>query len=57
MSIHENYWDNAPQETFFGHFKDEVNIKLCETLVELKKEFKQYMIYYKTIDINGIKKR
>lgn len=22
-------WDNAPQETFFGHFKDETNYKVC----------------------------
>ena len=33
-------------ESFFGHFKDEAYIKPCETLEELKKEIKQYMIYY-----------
>ena len=44
MSRRGNCWDNAPQESFFGHFKDEANIKECQTLVELKKEIKQYMI-------------
>lgn len=41
-----NCWDNAPQESFFGHFKDEAYIKPCKTLEELKKEIKKYMIYY-----------
>jgi transposase InsO family protein len=41
-----NCWDNAPQESFFGHFKDETSIKPCETLEELKKEVKSYMTYY-----------
>ena len=27
MSRRGNCWDNAPQESFFGHFKDEANIK------------------------------
>ncbi len=46
MSRRGNCWDNAPQESFFGHFKDEAYIKLCETLEELKKEIKDYMTYY-----------
>jgi len=46
MSRRGNCWDNAPQESFFGHFKDEAYIKSCETLEELKYEIKQYMIYY-----------
>ncbi|MFA9399427.1 MAG: IS3 family transposase [Clostridiaceae bacterium] len=48
MSRRGNCWDNAPQESFFGHFKDEAYIKPCETLEELKKEIRQYMIYYNT---------
>ncbi|MEJ8553609.1 IS3 family transposase, partial [Tepidibacter sp. Z1-5] len=28
------------------HFKDEANIKSCETLEQLKREIKQYMTYY-----------
>jgi putative transposase len=46
MSRRGNCWDNAPQESFFGHFKDEAYIKPCATLEELKREIKQYMTYY-----------
>lgn len=46
MSRRGNCWDNAPQESFFGHLKDEASIKPCTTLEELKKEIKNYMIYY-----------
>lgn len=46
MSRRGNCWDNAPQESFFGHFKDEAYIKPCNTLEELKKEIRSYMIYY-----------
>ena len=48
MSRRGNCWDNAPQESFFGHFKDEANIKECQTLDELKREVKRYMIYHNT---------
>ncbi|MEH7222705.1 IS3 family transposase [Bacillus sp. JJ1566] len=41
-----NCWDNAPQESFFGHFKDEANIKTCSSLDELKKEIRSYMTYH-----------
>ena len=27
MSRRGNCWDNAPQESFFAHFKDEVELK------------------------------
>lgn len=46
MSRRGNCWNNAPQESFFGHFKDETNIKECETLEEVKREIKNYMTYY-----------
>ncbi|SDJ14999.1 Integrase core domain-containing protein [Alteribacillus bidgolensis] len=46
MSRRGNCWDNAPQESFFGHFKDETNIKQCHSLEELKKEMRSYMGYY-----------
>jgi putative transposase len=46
MSRRGNCWDNAPQESFFGHFKDEAYIKPCETLEDLKQEVKKYMTYY-----------
>ncbi|WP_303968399.1 IS3 family transposase [Sporosarcina ureae] len=46
MSRRGNCWDNAPQESFFGHFKDETNIKDCESLEDVKREIKSYMTYY-----------
>lgn len=46
MSRRGNCWDNAPQESFFGHFKDETEIKSCETLDYVKREIKSYMTYY-----------
>ena len=46
MSRRGNCWDNAPQESFFGHFKDEAYIKPCATLEELKSEIRSYMTYY-----------
>lgn len=48
MSRKGNCWDNAPQESFFGHFKDEARIKECQTLDELKREVKRYMMYHNT---------
>jgi transposase InsO family protein len=46
MSRRGNCWDNAPQESFFGHFKDEAYIRACDTLEELRKEIQAYMTYY-----------
>ena len=46
MSRRGNCWDNAPQESFFGHFKDLAEIKSCETLEELKREVKSAIHYY-----------
>lgn len=46
MSRRGNCWDNAPQESFFGHFKDEAYIKQCNTFEELELEVKEYMDYY-----------
>lgn len=42
MSRRGNCWDKAPQESFFGHFKDQASIKACLTLDELKLEIKDY---------------
>lgn len=46
MSRRGNCWDNAPQESFFGHLKDETDFKACQTLGEVKQEVKRYMTYY-----------
>jgi transposase InsO family protein len=46
MSRRGNCWDNAPQESFFGHLKDEVDIKTCEIFEDLVKEIDDYIDYY-----------
>ena len=46
MSRRGNCWDNAPQESFFGHLKDEVNYKSCTTLEEIKNSIDDYIDYY-----------
>lgn len=38
--------DNAPIESFFGHMKDEVDYKNCETFEEIKRIITRYMNYY-----------
>ena len=47
MSRKGNCWDNAPQESFFGHMKDEIgDLKKVETFEELKMIIDDYMDYY-----------
>lgn len=46
MSRRGNCWDNAPQESFFGHMKDEIAYKNCENLSQLKKVIENYIDYY-----------
>ena len=46
MSRRGNCWDNAPQESFFGHMKDEIHLKKCNSFLELKLEIDDYMDYY-----------
>lgn len=46
MSRRGNCWDNAPQESFFGHMKDEINYKDCLNLTELQSVIDNYMNYY-----------
>ncbi len=46
MSRRGNCYDNAPIESFFGHFKDLLNLRKCKTFTELTKEVKEVMDYY-----------
>lgn len=46
MSRRGNCWDNAPQESFFGHFKDEVKLGNCYSIDDVKVEIDNYMDYY-----------
>jgi len=46
MSRRGNCWDNAVQESFFGHFKDECHYEQCLSLDDLKKCIAEYSDYY-----------
>lgn len=46
MSRKGNCWDNAPQESFFGHMKDEIDYKSCQSFDELQCMVDDYMNYY-----------
>lgn len=46
MSRRGNCWDNAPQESFFGHMKDEISLEGIQTLEETKTVIDAYIDYY-----------
>ena len=46
MSRKANCWDNAPQESFHGHMKDEIDIGNCKTFEEVKETISVYIDYY-----------
>lgn len=46
MSRRANCWDNAPQESFFGHMKDEIDISECNSFEKLVGAIGDYMDYY-----------
>lgn len=46
MSRRGNCWDNAPQESFYGHMKDELNLEGCDSFESLKAEIDDYIDYY-----------
>ena len=46
MSRRANCWDNAPQESFFGHMKDELDLTSCETFEQLQALIDDWTDYY-----------
>ena len=48
MSKRGYCWDNAPEESFHGHFKDECHYKECSTIEELRELVDKYVVYYNT---------
>ena len=41
-----NYLNNTPQESFFGHMKNEIHYKNYRTIEKLKILIDNYMDYY-----------
>ena len=48
MSRRGNCWDNSPQESFFGHMKDEISdlIAICITFEDVVARIDDWMDYY-----------
>ena len=46
MSRKGNCWDNAPQESFFGHMKDEIDLSKCKTFEEVMIIIDDWIDYY-----------
>ena len=48
MSRRGNCWDNAPQESFFGHMKDELipTMKQWKSFIDVKNSIDDWMDYY-----------
>jgi len=46
MSRRGNCWDNAPQESFFGHMKDEIDLSVCSSFEDIKAVIDDHMDYY-----------
>lgn len=46
MSRRGNCWDNAPQESFFGHMKEEIDISKCETHDDISAVIEDWIDYY-----------
>lgn len=46
MSRRGNCWDNAPQESFFGHMKDSIDLTGCPSFDEVSARIDDYMSYY-----------
>lgn len=46
MSRKGNCWDNAPQESFFGHMKDEIDLSKCKKFDDVKMLIDDWMEYY-----------
>ena len=46
MSRRGNCWDNAPQESFFGHMKDEIDLTHCKTFFQVQDLIENWIDYY-----------
>ena len=46
MSRKANCWDNAPQESFHGHMKDEIDLNSSKTFEDVQNMIEEYIYYY-----------
>jgi len=46
MSRRANCWDNAPQESLFGHMKDEIDISRCASHPQIVAVIDDWVDYY-----------
>lgn len=46
MSRRGNCWDNAPQESFFGHMKDEIDLSACSCFEDVRLIIDDWIDYY-----------
>ena len=46
MSRRANCWDNAPQESFFGHMKEEIDLSQCVTHEQIAAVIDDWIDYY-----------
>ena len=46
MSRRGNCWDNAPQESFFGHMKDEIDLTHCKAFYQVQDVIENWIDYY-----------
>ena len=46
MSRRANCWDNAPQESFFGHMKDEIDLSGCTCFEHIHQAIRAWADYY-----------
>lgn len=57
MSRRGNCWDNAPQESFFGHLKDSVKTKCITNFGEIERQISKYITYHNNFRYQwGLKK-
>ena len=59
MSRRGNCWDNAPQESFFGHMKDELApyIPSWKTFEDVKARIDDWMVLWSSVFVTLVAKK
>ena len=56
MSRKGNCWDNAPQESFYGHMKDHIRVKLTEVHEFVELTVQILLLKYRTFPVSSSKR-